>query len=179
MLDKCPQCDYSLAGLPAAHTCPECKLRYDEASVAYQPDRRWRFFLYPAFLLAVMLVLTWDWWASVGRLNGWIIVSIVISASIVTVLVALGLRHYRVGPVVAAVVDGLYVRLGFGPGTVHPWTELDHPVRNLRSRKVIVPRKGKRRPLSIRDVFATEGDAHRLKAQIEQRISEATRRNES
>ena len=33
MLESCPRCDYSLRGLPADHACPECGLRYDARSV--------------------------------------------------------------------------------------------------------------------------------------------------
>ncbi|RME37271.1 MAG: hypothetical protein D6788_09835 [Planctomycetota bacterium] len=29
MLETCPQCGYSLYGLPAEHTCPECGFEYD------------------------------------------------------------------------------------------------------------------------------------------------------
>lgn len=36
-LDNCPECGYSLEGLPAEHRCPECGLFYDELSV---PHRR-------------------------------------------------------------------------------------------------------------------------------------------
>lgn len=35
VLDRCPECGYSLEGLPAAHACPECGLRYDELSCVH------------------------------------------------------------------------------------------------------------------------------------------------
>lgn len=30
-LGRCPQCDYSLRGLPRRHQCPECGFTYDES----------------------------------------------------------------------------------------------------------------------------------------------------
>lgn len=39
MLERCPRCHYSLAGLPQDHTCPECGLRYDGESVVYTRRR--------------------------------------------------------------------------------------------------------------------------------------------
>ncbi len=38
MLSKCPQCNYSLTGLPTNHVCPECGLEYDELTVCIKPS---------------------------------------------------------------------------------------------------------------------------------------------
>lgn len=38
-LNHCPNCAYSLEGLPASHACPECGLRYDERSFVHVEHR--------------------------------------------------------------------------------------------------------------------------------------------
>ena len=36
----CPQCDYDLQNLPAAHRCPECGLQYDDQTLVWVVDAK-------------------------------------------------------------------------------------------------------------------------------------------
>jgi len=48
--ERCPQCDYSLAGLPDNHHCPECGFEYE--SRGFQVFKRPRLYTYVAFACA-------------------------------------------------------------------------------------------------------------------------------
>jgi hypothetical protein len=43
--DRCPQCRYSLRGLPASGACPWCELRYDQDSVIHRAHNAFRLML--------------------------------------------------------------------------------------------------------------------------------------
>ncbi len=40
-LKRCPRCEYSLAGLPRKHRCPECGLEYDEHTRVWEVRKPW------------------------------------------------------------------------------------------------------------------------------------------
>jgi hypothetical protein len=50
---RCPDCGYSLKGLPARHRCPECGFPYDEHTLVWRPGRPWDLYVIVAlgFLL--------------------------------------------------------------------------------------------------------------------------------
>ncbi len=52
-LEKCPSCDYELAGLSASR-CPECGLVYDEHSRVWRPRQRFSF-VYTTIVFGIIL----------------------------------------------------------------------------------------------------------------------------
>lgn len=54
---KCPNCKYSLIGLPTEHSCPECGFDYDPSAIVIRlkPQRHdWRQVVYGILLLGIM-----------------------------------------------------------------------------------------------------------------------------
>ncbi|MBN2445456.1 MAG: hypothetical protein JXO22_01925, partial [Phycisphaerae bacterium] len=112
-LTNCPRCNYSLRGLPARHTCPECGLAYDEESRVWRPRHPWTvhigalgiaLLLLPmgsAVLPHLMNGLLPPAWPSVGG------ASVLIGA--VVVFVGICSANSR-GRCVAVMPDGLFVR---------------------------------------------------------------------
>lgn len=43
---RCPDCGYSLKGLPAQHRCPECGFPYDQRTRVWRPRRPWKIYIY-------------------------------------------------------------------------------------------------------------------------------------
>ena len=40
-MDQCPNCDYSLLGLPDTHHCPECGFEYTKDSQVFRQSKKW------------------------------------------------------------------------------------------------------------------------------------------
>jgi len=94
-LGRCPECGYSLRGLPEKHRCPECVFAYSPDMLVFQARARvswlrlavWALVLFvlgfgllinvvaassaqtgiSTFALLVVLVLSYPWWRSVRR----------------------------------------------------------------------------------------------------------------
>ena len=124
MIDRCPQCGYSLAGLPSNHRCPECGLAYDEDSEVYKHSR-------PLELFAALGGFGGGAYGVVQGVRYMISggpVARVVSAVLVFGFLGLAAwlagrvyRVYRAGPLVAVLPDGLFVRLQKPEGELIPW----------------------------------------------------------
>jgi len=173
MLDTCPQCGYSLQGLPENHACPECGLRYDRDSEVYKH-------LNPVSLFAGMLGFLGG---TAGMFNlartfgnagpFWricIIMSLVIYFGAAAWFARYVYRLYRRGPLVAVLPEGLYVRLLRIHGDRIAWTNVSRVAFN-RAQKVATLIFVDGRPvLDICGVFASLGDAQRFVSQVAARV---------
>lgn len=70
MLTECPECRYSLAGLPANHRCPECGFEYDVTMEIYRPRATW--LVIGSVLLTVVMtpIICFTVYISVTRRSG-------------------------------------------------------------------------------------------------------------
>jgi hypothetical protein len=57
-LDRCPVCNYSLRGLPAAHRCPECGFQYDRHTRVWRARGFWRFSGWVAVVAFACMIMT-------------------------------------------------------------------------------------------------------------------------
>jgi hypothetical protein len=120
-LDRCPVCNYSLRGLPAAHRCPECGLEYDEHSIIWYPPRRRRW--YAAFFALVSLGITGAGMEGIFPFEGptvdfWIGLGAVAFGVLGFVL---AVRVFLTRPFVAVVPLGVIVRMRAQAVEVIPW----------------------------------------------------------
>lgn len=74
MLTTCPVCDYPLAGLPAAHRCPECGFEFDELTRAWRWTRpRWMVVMLIVVVGMFVLFVPVQLWALFfGRAADWL-----------------------------------------------------------------------------------------------------------
>lgn len=176
MLAACPQCDYSLQGLPEDHACPECGLRYDRESEVYKH-------LNPKALFAGMLGFLGGTAGMVNLVRTFgnvglfwrtcIIISLVVYFGAALWFGRYAYRLYRNGPLVAVLPKGLYVRLLRIRGEQIAWTEVSRVALN-RSQKVATLIFLDGRPvLDICGVFASLSDAQRFVSQVAARIETA------
>jgi hypothetical protein len=122
-LDRCPVCNYSLRGLPAAHRCPECGLEYDEHSIIWYPPRRRRW--YAAFFALVSLGITGAGIEGIFLFEGttadfWIGMGAVAFGILGFVL---AVRGFLTRPFVAVVPLGVIVRMRAQAVEVIPWDQ--------------------------------------------------------
>lgn len=109
----CPRCAYSLKGLPAVHRCPECGLRYDEHSRMWRASGfsvlRDRIKFGNVLLLVVFFFSVIEIAAYAVRLGspllGWLWLATIAGFAAFAIS-----KLYRQGSLVAATVDGLYIR---------------------------------------------------------------------
>ncbi len=64
-IGKCPNCGYSLVGLPLEHRCPECGFEYDRDSVLFAEPRVWWKALLAINAIALVVAgVLWVWHGS-------------------------------------------------------------------------------------------------------------------
>ncbi len=170
VLDKCPQCNYSLKGLPANHICPECGLEYDERSERYA-RRVWHGAGLLAGLAAMYLAIiirdeglppygtNWD-------KTGFVLVLLLV----VVWGLWRGYRSYRRGVVAAVLPGGLFVRDGRGEGKLHPWDTVSSPKVMWSHKSVTLDRSDSMLSVIVLSVFKSRADAERLVKQIQERL---------
>jgi len=62
MIDNCPVCEYSSAGHPVQHRCPECGLEYESDAVLFaEPRWCWWTGAVANALVVLTVVIHWAW----------------------------------------------------------------------------------------------------------------------
>lgn len=129
-LRTCPVCEYSLAGLPAPHHCPECGFAYDEFACEWAMERRFRARLIRRWFLTLLLavgmqvfvVLLARTVAVVISLEEFLFTTTWLLVGINAVFAfALLWRRKRKRSFVAITSRGIHVKAEFAPGEIIPW----------------------------------------------------------
>lgn len=173
MLTRCPQCRYSLKGLPSNHRCPECGLQYDQDSAVFSHTRPYEFIV----LIACNVLLIWI------VIKGWILDSDdssfdwrILLACIALLLIGPVIyqiaRHYslyRRGPMVAVLPQGLRVQLDEQYDI--PWNDIAEVLGKDKSKSVALKLHSQRLSVTIKDVFANDAQRHDFIAHIRRRTT--------
>lgn len=124
-LEHCPRCDYSLEGLPAAHACPECGLRYDEHSFVHEqrPDRVMSIAMGGVLLAGAVTFFKASSDPSRAPLASLLLLAIggLLLLSIILVVRA----HRRGNHLVAVTPDGVFIREANGAANLFSWDMID------------------------------------------------------
>ncbi len=128
-ISHCPECGYSLQGLPARHRCPECGFAYDEHTQVWRPKN-------PRYVYHAVFASFGIWWL-IGfrdatefvrkRFSGWWEGTLFLFWILTTVfLVIAGWRAFHAnkrGRFVAVGPGGLSIRTEINTVTV-PWDRI-------------------------------------------------------
>lgn len=151
-VELCPDCGYSLWGLPSQGTCPECGFRYDQQMIVlygWRPDQGQ---IVGAILssqqIAVLLL-----WAALGAVAvafvpGGPVVTVALAMAWGTCIVLLSRRYFLISTAEAPPApcqlrlcqQGFAWRVGFGRVKLKPWSTRPPSgliwmlIRNLRGR---------------------------------------------
>lgn len=176
MLKQCPHCDYPLAGLPAAHRCPECGLGYDEFSQLWCRSAGWRDLLDFLIVPAVFLLCVVD----VSRM---LLTGQTVSSEYVAPLLLIAafsaylamswprMRSYlHRGTQVAALPSALHIA-GFqesgDSSRTLSWEDIDLSRSRRHTSSIWLFLRERNVPIEIRDVFADENEAAEFMATVE------------
>jgi len=179
---KCVRCGYSLRGLPANHTCPECGLRVDERCALYRVTN-------PRQVLAIWLMILGGGWVSLKHLphlanladaSAWDTVG-ALAGALWVVFVAAGTwflaRRYRRGFKVAITSDGLILRLPGFSDDLLPWRDIggasvkERPAGKPQVASVFVKSKNKTVEIGgVANVFPTRATVERFVGEVNDRV---------
>ncbi len=168
-LTWCPQCKYSLKGLPANHSCPECGFEYDAETAAWhgRTSRIWTSFwmLVTLFYGGSLLKGAIDRSQSAG---GWRLFDLLSILGIVFILWLL-IREFSASLTIATTPRGLYIKKGRRHGTFVPWEQVQRVFWSVASRKCELKIASKVRMKLITRIFEDQADFEEFQAQVERR----------
>lgn len=168
-LNTCPNCDYSLKGLPAEHYCPECGLKYDSATRVWTQDNRMK----SSGLLVGLIIVgitAWSFTRAVSPGNAPIELQFGVLAVWLLVLLRSILLASR-SPTVATGPEGVTVRVGWSRGAFVPYeliVETDSILQSGRSFVYICLRDGTR--IDCTPAMSDEDAVYQLTSELSQRI---------
>lgn len=168
-LTWCPQCRYSLKGLPADHNCPECGFEYDAETAAWhrQTSKIWT-------SLGILLTLSFGGFvlkeaiANLQSARGWRLSNLLFLLSIVVLLWSL-IRQFSASLTIATTPRGLYIKKGRRHGTFVPWEQVQRVFWSVASRKCELKIASKVRMNLITSIFKDQADFEEFQTQVETR----------
>ncbi len=175
MLTACPRCNYSLKGLPAEHTCAECRLIYDADSEIFRHRNPSRVVWAGLGGALGVMILTIGPAGDVLRIVPVsmrpLFVVLWLVALIVFFLSAAAALYYRKtrGFLVAILPGGLLPRLAGDEQGVIPWGEIVGVAAD-RFRKIVILRIGKElKTIRIRGFFRNDEEIDAFMAKVNAR----------
>ena len=177
MLIECPQCNYSLTGLPSEHRCPECGLVYDALCEIYRVTGWWALFRMAALPILVVAWCLGQWRNLVKTLPphlnwiSWIGVTAFLIA--VVWIVSRVIRNKHRGLMVVTMPEALWLRLSKLNDERIPWTGISRIVVNRGFVGATMFVKGTKSVHDIQGVFRKRSDVERFVAQATARIAQA------
>jgi len=125
MISRCPQCGYSLQGLPEEHQCPECGFAYDAHTVVldFLPAGSYGWKLAQ---MAAWLVVAWFFWRPAGIASQmmWMVLPITFVAAVWRYSFLAAAR--RDGWRCVLRRSGLMIQRPRRPAWGASWAEFDH-----------------------------------------------------
>jgi len=159
MLTQCPECGYSLEGLPANHKCPECGTLYDQNSEIYPwiGKRRQRFVALvgvPGFILFQIALgfrdgLKGGVWYRTAMNIVWLVCVCACAWS-----VWFGIRVFRSKECIATLPDYLLVRVGRVQRMKINWRDVTKiEPHQIVLKSVLIYQRDRQKPLLVQGVF--------------------------
>ncbi len=168
-LTWCPQCKYSLKGLPANHSCPECGFEYD-AETAIWESRPTKTDI-AAFLLGTCFVIS----MLLGNLlNGTFPPTSLLEIVLFFLLALLVFVLYRAfvtsraGCAVCTTGKGLLIKIGRDV-KLYPWGDIEGVLWNAANKSAGLYIKGRSLPLHIPKVLRRQSDYEELRMEVRRR----------
>ncbi len=168
-LTWCPQCKYSLKGLPANHNCPECGFEYDAETAAWhhQPSRIWTSFeiLATLFFGGSFVNGAIDKTQSAGGLRLFDLLFILGFVFMLWLLI----RGFSASLTIATTPGGLYIKKGRRHGTLVPWAQVQRVFWSVASRKCELKIASKVRMKLITRIFEDQADFEDFESEVQER----------
>ncbi len=168
-LTRCPQCRYSLKGLPADHRCPECGFEYDADTAIWEsrPGKK----EISSYVVGSCIVI---WMLLNGVLNGAFPPSSVIG-TLTLLLGALTLfalyRAFaisRSGYAVCTTRQGVWIKKG-RQIDLYPWGDIEGVLWNAANKSAGLYIKGRTWPLHIPKALRRQSDFEELRLEVRRR----------
>lgn len=178
VLDKCPECGYSLEGLPAEHRCPECGLFYDELSVPHKRVNRGAMGQAIGFGVGSVWILS-QLMGPVGMASAQLLYLFMIFYFVVLgwFLYRLVKQHRR-GALVVPLPQVLFIRLDNPFDERIAWERIARVSPNRATKGVTLFMKRSRTTRDVAGVFKTDEDRDRFIEIATKRIVEAALRED-
>ena len=168
-LTRCPQCKYSLKGLPADYNCPECGFEYDAETAA------WESHLDKKEISAIVFVSCFVIWTFLNRvLSGTFpprsifgILTVLFGALLLFVTYR-AFENLRAGYAICTTRQGIWIKRGRRTA-LHSWGNVEFVFWNASHKVSGVKIKGRDRPLYISKVLRKQQDFKNFEFEVHRR----------
>ncbi len=169
-LTRCPQCKYSLKGLPADHRCPECGFEYDAETAMWKGRLDGKDI--SAYVVAICTVI----WIFLSRLFGTpflprsaLRVALLLILGVLTLFVLYRVRQMRrAGDAVCTTRQGVWIKKG-RRSELYLWDEIEDVFWNSTNRNAGMKTRGRTRPIYIAQVFRRLSKFEKFESEVRRR----------